>query len=115
MQRFMLLIRGGDEAFQYFTPDQFQQAMQRYYDWAAQLRREGRLQGADELKNGGQVVRVRDGEVIVDGPYSETKESVGGYFLIEARDEAEATEVAKGCPALLHGGLVEVREINENP
>ncbi len=112
MSQFMLLLRGGDEAFASFTPEQAQQAMQRYYDWVAQLRGEGCYVGGEELKGDGRVVRVREGQKMVDGPYAETKESVGGYFLITAADLDAAAEVAKGCPVLGHGGVVEVREIN---
>jgi hypothetical protein len=116
MARFMLLLHSTEEdraRWRAFTPEQAQQAMQRYYDWAAQLRREERMLGGDPLKDETIMVRLRDGEPFVDGPYAETKESVGGYFLIEARDLAEAGEVAKGCPALQHGGWVELREIDE--
>ncbi len=115
MAQFMLLIRGGDEGIEGYTPEQFQQMIQRYFDWSDQLRREGRYVGGDELKAGGNVVRRRGGQAVVDGPYAETKEAVGGYYLIEARDAAEAAEVAKGCPVLVDGGVVEVREINPNP
>ncbi len=55
-----------------------------------------------------------DESVVTDGPYAETKEAIGGYFIIEAADLDEAAEIAKGCPVFDHGGLVEVREINEN-
>jgi len=116
MAKFMLLLHSAAaerEQWRRFTPEQAQKAMQRYYDWVAQLRREGRMLGGDPLKDDGLLVRMREGEPVVDGPYVETKETVGGYFLIEARDLAEAGEVAKGCPSLQHDGWVEVREIDE--
>jgi hypothetical protein len=109
MAQFMLLIRGGDDQTRDYTPEQYQQVIQRYIDWSQKLRREGRNHGGDELKAGGKVVRVRDGQAVVDGPYTETKEAIGGYFIIEA------AEIAKECPVLLHHGAVEVREINQNP
>ena len=112
MPRFMLLIRGGDEGLADYSPEQFQQLLQRYVDWSDHLRRAGQYVSADELKPGGSVVRARDGQPVVDGPYTETKEAVGGYYLVEAADAAEAAEIATGCPVLASGGLVEVREIN---
>ena len=115
MAKFMLLIRGGDDETRDYTPEQYQHVIQRYIDWSAKLRREGRNHGGDELKSGGKVVRMRGGQAVVDGPYAETKESIGGYFIIEAADLDEAAEIAKGCPVLLHDGAVEVREINANP
>ena len=115
MSQFMLLVRGGDEVWAKFTPEQAQQAMQMYYDWSTRLRNEGRYVSADQLKDGGNVIRVRDGQAAVDGPYTETKEGVGGYFIIQASDSAEANTIAKGCPVLQHGGAVEVREIVATP
>jgi hypothetical protein len=114
MPRFMLLIRGGNDAWQSYTPEQMQQALRRYFDWSDALRRDGRYVEADELKDGGAGVRWRDGQVVVDGPFVETKEGVGSFYLIEAADEAEAAEIAKGCPVIDHGGLVEVRKINQH-
>ena len=116
MPRYMLLLRGGDaDAEASYTPEQVQEIVQRYIAWSDQLRREGRHRGADELKSSGPVVRARNGQVVVDGPYAETKENIGGYYIIEAADEAEAIEVAKGSPALRNGGAVEIREIIEHP
>ncbi|MBK9941632.1 MAG: YciI family protein [Kouleothrix sp.] len=115
MAQFMLLIRGGDDAIRDYTPEQYQQVIQRYIDWSARLRREGRNGGGDELKPGGKTVRTRDGRPFVDGPYPETKEAIGGYFLIEAADLDEAAMIAGECPVLGHGGCVEVREINAGP
>ena len=116
MSRFMLLLHSEAaerDQWRNFTPEQVQRAMQHYYDWVAQLRREGRMLGGDPLKDDGLVVRLRDGEPVVDGPYAETKESIGGYFMIEASGLEEAGEVAKSCPALRHNGWVEVHEIDE--
>lgn len=114
MAQFMLLIRGGDEAFAQFTPEQMEQTLGQYFAWSDQLRREGRMVSADQLAGGGRTVRARDGQLVIDGPYTETKDAVGGYYQIEAADEAEAAEIAKGCPVLGHGGLVEVRAIVQN-
>ncbi|MGI8858067.1 MAG: YciI family protein [Thermomicrobiales bacterium] len=111
MAQFMLLVRGGGAMPQHFTPEQVQQALQRYFDWSDKLRSEGRYHDANELNDGGRTVRMRGGQAVVDGPYVETKEAIGGYYLIEAANEDEAAEIAKGCPVLGHGGLVDVREI----
>ena len=56
---------------------------------------------------------MRNGQVrVVDGPYAEAKEVVGGYFLIEAADYDEAVEISKGCPHLKYGGRIELRQID---
>ena len=114
MARFMLFMRGGQDYQQVYAampPEQMQQALQQYFDWSDKLRREGRLVSADELADGGKTVRARGGQLVIDGPFVETKDAIGGYYLIEAASEDEAAEVAKGCPALNHGGFVEVRGI----
>ena len=88
-----------------------QQALQQYFAWSDKLRSEGRLVSAEELAGDGKTVRARDGQMVIDGPYVETKDAIGGYYLIEAANEDEAAEIAKGCPTLNHGGFVEVRGI----
>ncbi len=112
MAQFMFLVRGGDEATRDYTPEQAQQVIQRYVDWARKLRAEGRYHGGDELKPGGATVRSRGGRPVIDGPYPEAKEAIGGYFVVEAADLAEASRIAAECPVLDHGGCVEVREIS---
>lgn len=114
MARFVLLIRGGreEENLATATPERMQEMFRLYSTWTDQLRRDGQFLGSEPL-GGGKIVRLRDGQPIVDGPYVETKEGVGGYTLIEAADEDAAVAVAKGCPVFFHGGFVEVREIIE--
>ena len=54
---------------------------------------------------------IAEQRTITDGPYAESKDIIGGYTLVEARDLAEAVELSKGCPILEGGGLVEVRPV----
>lgn len=114
MARFMLFLRGGEQSLESYSPEDFQRLIQPYIDWSNKLRAEGKHLGGDELDNGGKVVRLRDGQVTVDGPFTETKESIGGYFMIQAADEEEAVQIASGCPILGRGGFVEVRAIVEH-
>jgi hypothetical protein len=67
-----------------------------------------RLRGGEALKPTSTAKTVRRG-VVTDGPFLETKEALGGYYLLEAADLAEAVEIAKDVPARF--GCVEVREI----
>ncbi|HSG99986.1 MAG TPA: YciI family protein [candidate division Zixibacteria bacterium] len=108
MADYLLLIRNGD--FVDFSPEEIQGIIQKFSNWAARLREEGKLKDASKLADGGAVVKSSNGS-IVDGPFTETKEAVGGFFLIEAADLAEATAVARGCPGLEYGDWVEVRPI----
>ena len=83
--------------------------------WLADLERRGMLRGGDLLRPPGEAstVRVRDGEVlIVDGPYAETKEQIGGFNLIDCANHAEAVEIASRHPAARFG-MIEVRPVWE--
>lgn len=111
MPEYMLLIRGGDDDSADLSAEDAQQRIQKYIDWAQRLRERGLNLGANELAAGGVVLRSRGGEIMVDGPFTETKEAIGGYFHIRTNDEAEAVAVASECPVLEFGGAVEVRTI----
>ena len=73
----------------------------------------GAIKGGNALQPTGsaKTVRVRNGEpVLTDGPFAETKEQLGGYYLIEADSIEQATSIAAGIPAVRYGGI-EVRPV----
>jgi len=112
MSQFMLFIRNGEESSENLSPEQIQQAIQRYSAWAKKLREQGKLVTAEKLKdNTGMLLSTRNSRIVVDGPFAETKETIGGYFIVEAENMDEAIEITKECPALSNGALVELREI----
>ena len=78
-------------------------------DDVAQLRSEGRLVDADGLDPDGKV--LKSGGVVLDGPFAETKEVVGGYYVYNASDWDEAVALAKECPTLEYGGQIELRKV----
>ncbi len=110
MPDFVFLFRGGD--YEEFSPEQLQKEVQDYIAWVKELREQGKFKAGDELQKNGRVVRNQAGK-ITDGPFAESKEAVGGYFLIEAADYDEAVEIAKGSPNLQHNGWVEVRQVSD--
>ncbi len=95
------------------------EAAQHYEDYAVfieSIKRSGHFVGANRLKPAetATTLRVRDGRVAVtDGPFAETKEQLGGYFVIEARDLDEAVSVASRIPGA-GIGCVEVRPIADD-
>ncbi|MCI0413898.1 YciI family protein [bacterium] len=109
MATYMLLLKSGK--FDNYSPEAMQEIVERYIGWANKLREQGRHRGGEELKPTGRVLR-REKNKVLDGPYTETKESVGGFFLIEARDYDDAVEISRGCPHLDYEGEIELREIN---
>jgi hypothetical protein len=111
MAQFILFIRGGDPV-EPQTPEQIQQSVARYRVWAGALAEQNKLVSAFKLKDdGGRIMSGEGGQIAVDGPFAETKETIGGYFVIEAADYAEAIELAKGSPVFNNGGVLEVRQI----
>jgi hypothetical protein len=112
MVQFMLLMRGGAMEYVDYSPEQIQQAIQKYEAWARRLIQQGQLRGGDKLRDdGGRLVHSPAGQIVVDGPFAETKETIGGYYLVEAAGYVEAVDIARTCPILAAGGSVEVREI----
>jgi hypothetical protein len=113
MAAFILLLHGElrKGPLQHYSADELQKIVEEYLAWAEKLRKEGKLRGGEELKDGGRTVSMMNGRA-VDGPFAETKEVVGGYFLIEEETLEAASEMAKGCPHVKYGGTIEVREVN---
>ena len=106
MSEFVMLFRGDGPPG---SPDEMQKQMQRWLGWMKELQAQGHFKTGQPLERGGNVVNRQ--KTIIDGPYAEAKDLVGGFMLIEAKDLAQASELAKGCPVFSTGGFVEVRPI----
>ena len=111
--RYILLIY-GDEAARIAMPDDDRHAMYAEYEkFANELTERGIGRGGDELASvtSATTVQERDGKMLVtDGPFAETKEQLGGYYLIEVENLDDAIEAAGRCPGAQHG-TVEVRPV----
>ena len=86
-----------------------------YMAWGEEMGARGVLQGGERLRptTSATTVRVRDGETLTsDGPFAETKEQMGGFYLVDCKDLDEAIEVASRIPGAAHGSI-EVRPIWE--
>lgn len=114
MSQFMLLLHESPADFSNVSADDIQAIIQEYNAWRDQIEAEGRFAGGEKLKDeGGRHLKLHDGKLrVVDGPYAEAKEVMGGFFIIQAANYDEAVEVSKGCPHLKYGGWIELREID---
>ena len=114
MANYLFLLYNGPDDFSGVGPDEMQQVIERYQAWGDSLDKAGKLIGSDKLVDDeGRVVSPRGGKLTVtDGPFSETKEVIGGYFAIRAESYDEAVEIAKGCPHADYG-IIEIRAIDE--
>jgi Uncharacterized protein conserved in bacteria len=111
----MLLFRNaGPETHQHLSAEQRRQLAQRWNDWYDGLAAAGKVQHGQPLALNGRVVSGPRGEKVVDGPYAEAKEVVGGYLYLTVRDLDEATAIAQQCPGLAVGVTVEVRPLAAN-
>jgi hypothetical protein len=109
---YLLLFRNaGPDTHQHLSAEQRTQLTKKWNDWYDGLAAAGKVQHGRPLGLGGRVVSGASGERVVDGPYAETKEVVGGYFFLTVADIDEATAIAKGCPGLPLGLTVEVRPV----
>jgi hypothetical protein len=113
MAKFLFLLRDDPAPFLAFSPAEMEAAIGEYRAWAQGLA--DRLLGSDKLTDEPGRIVVSDGKSIQvkDGPYAETKELIGGYFLVQARDYDEAVALARTCPQVKHIGSIEVRQIQE--
>ena len=111
MNEFLFLYRADFATARQVSPEQAQATTQKWMDWIMGISKEGKLASrGNRLTNEGKV--LKPGNVVTNGPFSELKESIGGYTIVKAASYDEAVELAKGCPVLALGGSVEVREIN---
>jgi hypothetical protein len=113
-QRFMFVLRGGVSA-KSLSPTEYGEIIQKYLAWIDSLRQRGCYEGGEPLEEEGKVLAGPGGGIVTDGPYAESKEAVGGYFIIKAASLDAAAGIAAGCPIFENGGTVEVRQIAAVP
>jgi hypothetical protein len=109
MKDFMLLFRGAMQQFE-FSPEEMQKHMQKWFSWVDDLKAKNIYVSGEPLLPEGKTVTGKKA-VVTDGPFAESKEIIGGFFLIKAATIEEATEIAKACPDLPLDGIVEIREV----
>jgi hypothetical protein len=114
MAKYLLLLRGDGHGLDNLSPEEIQQLVGRYMAWSESLRQSGKYVASDKLRDHqGKVLRKENSKMVVmDGPYTETKEILGGYFAVQADSYDEAIELARDCPHFDFGSI-EVREIED--
>jgi hypothetical protein len=107
---YMLIFRGTDW-YKGLSPEQMQQVAEHWMAWFNGLKERGQAVAGNPLEPGGKIVSGRNGRTVLDGPFAESKESIGGYFLLKVGTMDEAVAIAQQCPGLPHGIRVEVRPV----
>ncbi|GAB5410097.1 MAG: YciI family protein [Balneolaceae bacterium] len=108
MNKYMLILFDNMEAFENSSPEEMQAEIQLHMNWIEDLG--DHYDSGEPLHMKAKNIKGKE-KVVSDGPFIEAKELVGGFYIINANTLDEATELAKGCPVLGHGGSIEVREI----
>src|SRR5438046_5605947 len=107
---YMLLFRGPhwDRGL---SQQELQAAMDKVMAWFEGLNQRGKTKAAHPLGAQGRIISGTNGHLVVDGPFAESKEAVGGYLMLQADNLNEAVEIARSMPTLKYGISVEVRPI----
>ena len=108
MEKFMLIFHGGIAPDS--SPEEMQANMNKWMAWVDQLAKEEKYAGGEALLPGGKLVKG-NASTVTDGPYTEGKEVVGGYFLVNAANYDEAVAICEGYPDFGVGGSVQVRHV----
>lgn len=114
MPQYLLLLHGKPADDIAMSPAEMKELIGRYKAWSQQLAAQGRLAGGEKLTDdGGRHLKLQGGRPLVsDGPYAEAQDVVGGYFVINADSDAQAADLAQGCPHLRGTQWIEIRRID---
>jgi hypothetical protein len=108
MAKFLFVYRSDKDTFDTMAPEELQRVHQMWQTWIAEGLKEGwMLDASTALKTEGRVVNAK--KIVTEGPFVEAMDVVRGYVNLQADTLDTAAELAKGCPILLHGGMVEIR------
>lgn len=112
MKKFLLLLHEDMEAMSKLSPKEMEELGNSHMVWASKLAESGHLISGDGLHEKGVQISGKDC-VVKDGTYLESKEIIGGYYLLQAKNIDSVIELAKECPCHLWGGTTEIRPIME--
>lgn len=108
---YLIIARGQWDST--LSRDQIQNTIDRFYVWLDRLVGEGKMKRGQRLTDQGKTIMRPS--VVIDGPFGESKEAIGGYWFIVANDLDEAVEIAKENPCLTAGLFFEIRPIDRQP
>ncbi len=109
MEKFMFIFHGAQ--MDGMSPEQAKAHTGKWYAWVEKLNKTQQYVAGEPLLPGGKLISGKGGKSVTDGPYTEGKEVVGGFFVINAKDINEAVEISKDCPDFEYNGSVQVRQV----
>ncbi|MFI4882233.1 MAG: YciI family protein [Phycisphaerales bacterium JB064] len=114
MAKFMLMLFDNPADYADLSPDTMQQVVREYGEWAQSMAKAGKFVDGEKLADeGGKIIaRKGQGVSVTDGPFAESKEVLGGFFIINAGSYEEAVEIASSSPHVKYGASTHVRQID---
>lgn len=109
---YMLLYRSSDW-YKSLSQEELQKLIDQNKTWFEKLTAQGKTKPGRALERTGVTISGKNGRFIVDGPFAESKEAIGGYLLLDVETIEEAIAIAQSSPGLGYGGSIEVRPIAE--
>src|SRR2546427_8236103 len=104
---YILLFRGNDW-HKGLSPEEMQTVASQWKAWFDRLTAQGKAIAGNPLEFEGKIVSGKNGRVVADGPFAESKEAIGGYFMLQVDSLHQAVAIAQGCPGLAYCVKVEV-------
>ena len=111
--QYMFLVRGGSCNNSELSPEQMQAKMQEVFAWIDGLTKKGVMSAAQPLTPEGKTLSGKNGSTVSDSIAAESKEAIGGFFIVNAATMDEAVNIARTCPMFNYGGMLEVRQMAE--
>jgi hypothetical protein len=109
---YMLLFR-SDEWYNELSYDELQKVVSQNNAWIEELTTEGKAKPGHTLQRKGVTVSGKNGRVVSDGPFAESKEVIGGFLVLNVETLEEAVAIAKSSPSLAYSTSIEVRPVAE--
>ncbi len=110
MKDFMMIFIGPSYEDLGLSQEELQNRMSKWFAWNGKMEAQGILKGGNALVSTAKRVSGKD-RVITDGPFAESKELVGGYYIVSAKDADEVVKIAEDYPDYDLDGTVEIREV----
>ena len=114
--RYLLLIYGDESVYANMSEEELKADLDKWWEYDAALKEAGASPGGEALQPTATATSVRAGEngnpLVSDGPFAETREQLGGYYLLDVENLDEAIKWANRCPGVKHG-TIELRPIQE--
>ena len=114
--KYLLLIAGDENRLNNLPEPEGSQRTQKWGTYTGELIAADKMRGGERVRPSASATTLRlngSGRLLSDGPFAETKEQLGGFFIVEAKDLDEAVDLASKMPHLEDGGAVEIRPIWE--